>query len=110
MECDVGGGAEALGKPIVGPGCPDPTFVRDHRYGFHCLHRQTYWDSFPSGRAMVSLARLAVLWILQPLSRAAGLVLVVLLWTAVVLGNYHRLSDMIAGGSLGVTVGWSPDD
>jgi membrane-associated phospholipid phosphatase len=99
--------AEIICKRIFGRGWPDPTFVRDHLYGFHFLHGQTYWDSFPSGTAMISLAMLSVLWILRPRWRAAGLVIVVLLWTVVILGNYHWLSDMIAAGFLGVTVGWS---
>jgi membrane-associated phospholipid phosphatase len=98
---------DAILKPIFGRGRVDPTFVRDHLSGFHFLHGETYWDAFPSGTATVAFAILAVLWLLKPRLRAASAVLAVLLSIAVVIGNYHWLSDVIAGAFLGVTVGWS---
>jgi membrane-associated phospholipid phosphatase len=98
--------SEIILKRIFGRGWTDPTFVRDHFYGFHFLHGETHWDAFPSGTATVSFAILAVLWILKPRWRAAGTATVVLLCAAVVIGNYHWLSDVITGGVLGVTIGW----
>jgi len=98
--------SEIILKRIFGRGWVDPTFVRDHQYGFHFLHGETHWDAFPSGTAAVSFAILSVLWILKPRWRAAGTVTVILLSIAVVIGNYHWLSDVIAGGFLGVTIGW----
>jgi len=98
--------SEMILKRIFGRGWADPTFVRDHLYGFHFLHGETHWDAFPSGTATVSFAILVVLWILTPRWRAAGTATVVLLSVAVVIGNYHWLSDVIAGGFLGVTIGW----
>lgn len=96
--------SEIILKRIFGRGWTDPTFVREH--GFHFLHGETHWDAFPSGTATVSFAILAVLWILRPRWRVAGTAAVVLLSAAVVIGNYHWLSDVIAGGFLGVTIGW----
>jgi len=98
--------SEIILKRIFGRGWTDPTFVREHLYGFHFLHGETHWDAFPSGTATVSFAILAVLWILRPRWRVAGTATVVLLSVAVVIGNYHWLSDVIAGGFLGVTIGW----
>ena len=98
---------DAILKPVFGRGRVDPTFVRDHLSGFHFLHGQTYWDAFPSGTAAIAFAILAVLWILRRRLRIAGALLAVLLWIAVVVGNYHWLSDVIAGSFLGVTIGWS---
>jgi membrane-associated phospholipid phosphatase len=98
--------SEIILKRIFGRGWADPTFVRDRLYGFHFLHGETHWDAFPSGTATVSFAILAVLWILKPRWRAAGTATVALLCAAVVIGNYHWLSDVIAGGFLGVTIGW----
>jgi membrane-associated phospholipid phosphatase len=98
---------EFILKRIFGRGWPDPTFVVDHRYGFHFLHGMRYWDSFPSGTATISFAMLAVLWRLHPRWRVAGSTIVVLLLVAVVIGGFHWLSDLIAGAFLGVTVGWS---
>jgi len=97
--------SEIILKRIFGRGWTDPTFVREHLYGFHFLHGETHWDAFPSGTATVSFAILAVLWILRPRWRVAGTATVVLLSVAVVIGNYHWLSDVIAGGFLGVTIG-----
>jgi len=99
--------SEMIFKRIFGRGWPDPTLVREHLYGFHFLHGQTHWDSFPSGTSTVSVAMLSVLWILQPRWRAPGLVVTVLLSAVVVVGNFHWLSDVLAGAFLGVTVGWS---
>lgn len=98
--------SEIILKRIFGRGWPDPTFVRDHLYGFHFLQGETHWDAFPSGTASVSFAILAVLWTLTPRWRAAGTAIIVLLSIAVVIGNYHWLSDVIAGGFLGWTIGW----
>lgn len=98
--------SEIILKRIFGRGWADPTFIRDHLYGFHFLHGETHWDAFPSGTATVSFAILAVLWILKPRWRAAATAAVVLLSVAVVIGNYHWLSDVIAGWFLGVTIGW----
>ena len=97
--------SEIILKRIFGRGWTDPTFVREHLYGFHFLHGETHWDAFPSGTATVSFAILSVLWILRPRWRVAGTATVVLLSVAVVIGNYHWLSDVIAGGFLGVTIG-----
>jgi len=98
---------EIILKRIFGRGWPDPTFVRDHAYGFHLLHGQTHWDSFPSGTTIVSTALVSALWTLKPRWRAPGVMICSLLASAVVIGNYHWLSDVVAGAFLGVTVGWS---
>jgi membrane-associated phospholipid phosphatase len=100
-------GAEIILKRLLGRGWPDPTFVQDHLYGFHLLHGEAHWEAFPSGTAAVSTAILAVLWILKPRSRAGGLVIVIFLSAGVVVGNYHWLSDVIAGAFLGVSIGWA---
>ena len=97
--------AEHILKQIFGRGWPDPTFVRDHLYGFHFLHGETHWDSFPSGTAAVSVAVLAVLWDRKPGWQIGSLLIVILLLAAVILGNYHWLSDVIAGVYLGALIG-----
>jgi membrane-associated phospholipid phosphatase len=98
---------EFIFKRIFGRAWPDPSYVRDHHYGFHWLHGTTHWDSFPSGTAAVSTAIVSMLWIVRPRWRAAGLLVLVLLSIAIVVGNYHWVSDVIAGAFLGVTIGWA---
>lgn len=100
-------------KHIFGRGWPDPTFIHDHLYGFHLLHGEKHWNAFPSGTAAVSVAILAVLWILRSRWRLSGLAIAILLIVAVVVTNYHWLSDVIAGAFLGwsiggLTVRWRP--
>jgi membrane-associated phospholipid phosphatase len=98
--------AEHIFKQIFGRGWPDPTFVRDHLTGFHFLHGETYWNSFPSGTAAISFAILVVLWMVRPAWRAGSSIIVVLILAAVIVGNYHWLSDLIAGAFLGLSIGW----
>jgi membrane-associated phospholipid phosphatase len=97
--------AEHFFKQIFGRGWPDPTFVRDHLLGFHFLHGQTYWNSFPSGTTTISFAILSVLWLVRPGWRLASSMIVALIVAAVVVGNYHWLSDLIAGAFLGASIG-----
>ena len=103
----LGVATEIIFKRIFGRAWPDPTFVRDHAYGFHFLHGQTHWDSFPSGTAIVSSALLSVLWDSKPHWRLPGALIVLLLLIGVIVGNFHWLSDVIGGVFVGVTVGWS---
>lgn len=101
------GASDLVLKHIFGRGWPDPTFIHEHLYGFHLLHGEKHWDAFPSGTAAVSVGILAVLWILKSRLRLPGLVIVILLIAAVVVSNYHWLSDVIAGAFLGISIGWS---
>jgi len=94
-------------KEIFGRGNPDPTYIVHHLYGFHFLHTDRNWDSFPSGTAAVSIAVLLVLWMVAPKWRLTGLLICVFLSGAVLIGNYHWVSDVIAGALLGLLIGWS---
>ena len=98
--------ADIIFKHIFGRGWPDPTYIHDHLYGFHLLDGSTHWDSFPSGTAAISVAIVSVLWIRNPRWRVPGMLIVFLLSVAVVIANYHWLSDVIAGAFLGATTGW----
>lgn len=99
--------ATVIFKRIFGRGCPDPTYLHNHLYGFHFLHGSAHWDSFPSGTAAISTAILSVLWVVSPRWRMPGLLFVAVLSGSVVAGNHHWLSDVIAGAVLGVSIGWS---
>jgi membrane-associated phospholipid phosphatase len=100
------GAFDRILKRFFGRGWTDPTFIHDHLYGFHLLHGERHWDAFPSGTAAVSVAILAVLWILKSRWRLPGMALVILLMAAVLITNYHWLSDVIAGTFLGGWIGW----
>lgn len=98
--------ATVVGKRIFGRAWPDPTYVHDHLYGFHFLRGSPHWDSFPSGTATISTAIISVLWVLSPRRRVVSLLIVALLSVAIVITNYHWISDVIAGAFMGASIGW----
>jgi membrane-associated phospholipid phosphatase len=98
--------AEFVFKQIFGRAWPDPGYVENHLYGFRFLHGGPHWDSFPSGTASISAAIVATLWLVAPRLRLPSVFLAVLLCGGVVVTNGHWLSDVIAGGFLGASIGW----
>lgn len=99
--------ADIIFKQIFGRWGPDDALVQYTDYGFHPLQSHLHWAAFPSGTAAVSAAIVSVLWTTNPGSRMVGSLVVVLLSAAVVIMNYHWLSDAIAGAFLGVFIGSS---
>jgi membrane-associated phospholipid phosphatase len=73
-------------------------------YGFHWLERREGCEGFPSGHMLVLAALLAALWRFFPRCRPWCLLLGVLLGVALVVTDYHFLSDVIAGAYLGILV------
>jgi membrane-associated phospholipid phosphatase len=99
--------ADIVLKRVFGRQWPDPDYVRSHLFGFHLLRGGAHWGSFPSGTAAISTSIASVLWIVVPRSRLFCALTVVLLSGAVVAGNYHWVSDVIAGAFLGTCFGSS---
>lgn len=99
-------------KPVFGRTWPDtwinnnPSFLRDGVYGFNFFNGGRAYAAFPSGHMAVSCAVLTVLWIYypawRPLYALAGLAVAV----GLVGANYHFVSDVIAGGFVGVSCAW----
>ena len=82
----------------------NPSWIKDHVFGFFPFHGGSGWASFPSGHSTAIASVMVVLWIALPRLRPLwGLVI-----TAVVVGllgmNYHWASDCIAGLFLGTAV------
>jgi membrane-associated phospholipid phosphatase len=98
--------ADIIFKHIFGRSWPDPGYIQNRVYEFRLLHGAPYWDSFPSGTAVISAAIAAVLWIEMPRWRSICALIVVLLCVAVVFANYHWVGDVIAGAFLGTSIGW----
>ena len=97
-------GAEVVLKGAFGRGTTT-TYVQNHIYQFHYLHDREGWNSFPSGTATVAAAIAAVLWRTTPSSRVFGVVSVAIVAVLLVLTNGHWVSDVIAGGFLGASIG-----
>ncbi len=78
--------------------------IRPESYGFHWFHGGGAYGGFPSGHMAVFTALTAALWRFYPRQRSILLLLPLFLAVALVVTNYHFLSDVIAGAYLGVIV------
>lgn len=84
----------------------NPSFIRDGAYGFHLLHGGAGYASFPSGHTAAICALVSVLWIMLPKGRPLYVLLVAAVVVGLIGADYHFISDMIAGGFLGTSIGW----
>lgn len=73
---------------------------------FHWLQGTGIYDGFPSGHMLVLTAIIAVFWRYYPLSRSLGSILLLALAAALLLLDYHFLSDVIAGAYMGLLLEW----
>jgi membrane-associated phospholipid phosphatase len=83
----------------------NPSFIRDGVYGFHFMHGGAGYNSFPSGHMATSCAVLAVVWLWYPRFRGLCIVAGLAIGAGLVGGNYHFLSDVLAGAFLGASIG-----
>src|SRR5258708_3590537 len=83
----------------------NPSWIHDHVYSFRVFPGWLGRASFPSGHTTVVAAAASVLWNTSPRMRPLSLTVVILVAAGLVGGNYHFLSDVIAGGYLGWGIG-----
>ncbi len=84
----------------------NPSFIHDGIYGFNPFHAGTAFESFPSGHTTAICAVISVLWISYPRWRVVYVLCVAAVAIGLLGANYHFLSDVIAGGFVGVSTGW----
>jgi membrane-associated phospholipid phosphatase len=84
----------------------NPSFIRDGAYGFHPFHGGGAYASFPSGHAAMICTVMTVLWICYPRFRPVYGLCMAAVAVGLVGANFHFLSDVIAGGFLGISAGW----
>ncbi len=84
----------------------NPSFIHDGAYGFNPFHGGQGFASFPSGHTAVTCAVISVLWIAYPTWRPLYALAVAAVAVGLIGANYHFLSDVIAGGFVGVSTGW----
>jgi membrane-associated phospholipid phosphatase len=72
--------------------------------GFHWFHGGENCSSFPSGHMAVFAAFFAAFWLLYPRYRSLSIGGLLLLAVALIVTDYHFLSDVIAGTYLGLAV------
>jgi membrane-associated phospholipid phosphatase len=81
------------------------TFYQSHIRGVFHLFRGDDASSFPSGHMVLATAFLGVFVRLYPRVRSASLLVLLLPAFAMVAGDWHFISDIIAGAFLGSTAG-----
>jgi membrane-associated phospholipid phosphatase len=84
----------------------NPSFIRDGVYGFDPFHGGPGYASFPSGHTTVICTVMTVLWICYPRFRPLYALCTAAVAVGLVGANFHFVGDVIAGGYLGLTVGW----
>lgn len=84
----------------------NPSFIRDGVFGFNFFHGGPGYASFPSGHTAAVCALVSVLWIMVPKGRPLYALAVLAVVVGLLGADYHFLSDIIAGGFVGTTVGW----
>jgi membrane-associated phospholipid phosphatase len=99
-------------KLVFGRTWPDtfrdnnPSFLHDGVYGFNFFRGGHAYASFPSGHTAVTCAVISVLWIYYPRWRWLYVLAVLAVATGLIGANYHFVSDVIAGGFVGISSGW----
>ena len=93
-------------KSVFGRMPPYPAYLRDHLYGFRLFDGVRATDAFPSGTATIACALATVLWLALPKRRIAIAGISILACLAVIVANYHWVSDVIAGAFIGSSIGW----
>lgn len=94
-----------FGRPWPESWHGNPSFIRDYDYAFHWFHGGRGYEAFPSGHMAAAAAVLSVLWIVYPRWRPAYAVAGCLVAAALIMSNFHFLSDVIAGALLGASIG-----
>jgi membrane-associated phospholipid phosphatase len=83
-----------------------PSFIADHVYGFNFFHDGSAYQAFPSGHMTATCAALAALWAWYPRWRVLWVLMGLGVGAALIAGNFHFLSDVIAGAFVGASTGW----
>jgi membrane-associated phospholipid phosphatase len=78
-----------------------PSFTYSRWCGFNFFHAGPAFESFPSGHMTSIFALVVVLWICYPRFWPTCVACMAAMGVALIAGNYHFLSDVIAGGFVG---------
>jgi len=84
----------------------NPSLIRNNVYGFNPFQGGSGYASFPSGHMTMICAVVSVLWICYPKFRAVYVLLIAAVGIGLIGADYHFLSDVIAGGFLGISTGF----
>jgi membrane-associated phospholipid phosphatase len=91
-------------KPLFGRAFPSD-YLQYGQYAFLWFQYSDAYRSFPSGHADQAMAIASVLWGFYPRWRWIYVVALAGLAGALLLGEWHFLSDLVAGGFIGAAAG-----
>lgn len=83
--------------------------LHPHAHEFHWLHGTGNYTGFPSGHMAVLTVFAAALWVYYPRHRTVYLFSLAALALALIITNYHFVSDIIAGVYTGLLVHGATD-
>ncbi len=83
--------------------------LHPHAHEFHWLHGTGNYTGFPSGHMAVLTVFVAALWVYYPRRRTVYLFFLAALALALIVTNYHFISDIIAGVYTGLLVHGATD-
>lgn len=91
-------------KPLFGRAFPTD-YLQNGQYAFLWFQNSDAYRSFPSGHADQATAIVSVLWGFYPRWRWLYVAALCVLSGALLLGEWHFLSDLVAGGFIGAAAG-----
>jgi membrane-associated phospholipid phosphatase len=83
----------------------NPSLIGNGAYGFHPFETGDDTGSFPSGHAARIAAFFTVFWLTLPRGRWLYVILAAPMLIALVAMDYHFVSDVLAGATLGAIIG-----
>jgi membrane-associated phospholipid phosphatase len=83
----------------------NPSLIRNGVYNFNPFHSGPGFAAFPSGHMVAITAIMSAFWFLYPRLRWVCAICVATVFIGQVGANYHFVSDLIAGGFVGFSVG-----
>ena len=84
----------------------NPSLIRDGVHNFNPFHGGSGFESFPSGHMAAMCVTATILWLCYPRFKVAYALCTAVVAIGLIGANYHFLSDIIAGGFLGASVGF----
>jgi|SRR6185369_495881 len=83
----------------------NPSLINNGVFGFNPFQSGSWYTSFPSGHTAAVCSVMSVLWLCYPKFRPLYAIVVALVVGGLIGANYHFISDIIAGGFVGVSTG-----
>ncbi len=84
----------------------NPSYIRDRVFRFDFFRGGEAFSSFPSGTTATITAMFAVAWFWYPRGRILYATAIGLVVGTLLTSNFHFVSDIVAGGFIGMSAGW----